>query len=114
MRAELISPPGSIPDVPGGTMYFLVEAETALPATMTAAERAELDDREGQAGTRLVETGKLVHIWRVPGRRANVAIWSCDDADDLHRSLTSLPAWPWMDITVRPLATHPLSHLLSR
>jgi muconolactone D-isomerase len=95
-------------------MYFLVEAETELPTTMTTAERADLDAREGQAARRLVETGKLVHIWRVPGRRANVAIYLCDDADDLHRSLTSLPAWPWMDITVRPLATHPLSQPLSR
>lgn len=95
-------------------MYFLVEAETELPTTMTGAERADLDEREAQAGTRLVETGELVHIWRVPGRRANVAIWSCDNADDLHQSLTSLPAWPWMDITVQALATHPLSQLLSR
>jgi muconolactone D-isomerase len=90
-------------------MYFLVEAETRLPSTMTAAERADLDEREEQVGLQLAETGRLVHIWRVPGRQANVAIWSCDDADDLHRSLTSLPAWPWMDITVQPLATHPLN-----
>ncbi|HZV25934.1 MAG TPA: muconolactone Delta-isomerase family protein [Acidothermaceae bacterium] len=90
-------------------MYYLIHAETRLPSTMTAAERADLDEREEQAGIHLVGTGRLVHIWRVPGRQANIAIWSCEDADDLHRSLTSLPAWPWMDITVQALATHPLS-----
>ena len=89
-------------------MLFLVEAETTLPADMTEAELADLERREASVGTRLAAERKLVHIWRVPGRRANVAIWSCADADDLHRALTSLPAWPWMDITVRPLATHPL------
>jgi muconolactone D-isomerase len=75
---------------------------------MTETERADLDVREAEAGTRLAVARKLIHIWRVPGRQANVSIWSCVDADDLHRSLTSLPAWPWMDITVRPIASHPL------
>ena len=90
-------------------MLFLVEAETHLPIEMPPEERADLDERESAAGRRLVTSGTIVHIWRVPGRPANVGIWSGDDADDLHRSLTSLPAWPWMYITVRPLATHPLS-----
>jgi muconolactone D-isomerase len=90
-------------------VYFLVEAETCLPADMTDADRVDLDEREAATGTRLAMERKLVHIWRVPGRRANVAIWSCADADELHRSLSSLPAWPWMDITVRPLASHPLA-----
>lgn len=89
-------------------MYFLVEAATSLPEDMTDAELADLEQREAVVGTQLALERKLVHIWRVPGRRANIAIWSCDDADDLHRALTSLPAWPWMDITVRPLAQHPL------
>ena len=90
-------------------MYFLVEAQTRVPTTMSPADRADLDEREEQVGRHHAETGRLVHIWRVPGRQANIAVWSCEDADDLHRSLTSLPAWPWMDITVKPLATHPLS-----
>lgn len=89
-------------------MYFLIEAETHLPPDMTDAERADLDEREAAVGIRLAVERKLVHIWRVPGRQANLAIWSCRDADDLHSVLTELPAWPWMDITVRPLATHPL------
>jgi muconolactone D-isomerase len=76
---------------------------------MTAEERADLDTREAEVAHRLAAARRIVHIWRIPGRQANVAIWSCVDADELHRSLTSLPAWPWMDITVRPLAIHPLS-----
>ena len=89
-------------------MYFLVEAETNIPTSMSPAERDDLNVREAAVGTELVAAGKLVHIWRIPGRQANVAVYSCSDADELHRSLTSLPAWPWMMITVRPLATHPL------
>jgi muconolactone D-isomerase len=89
-------------------MYFLIEAETHLPPGMTDAERADLDAREAEVGTQLARARKIVHIWRVPGRQANIAVWSCDDADDLHRALTSLPAWPWMNIRVQPLAEHPL------
>jgi len=92
-------------------VYFLVEAETSLPADMTDAERADLDVREAEVGTRLAIERTILHIWRVPGRRANVAVWSCADADELHRALSSLPAWPWMDITVRPLAHHPLGQV---
>lgn len=90
-------------------MHFLVEAETNLPSDLTPEERADLEEREALIGRQLAMAGTIVHIWRVPGRRANVGVWSGQDADDLHRSLTSLPAWPWMDITVRPLAAHPLS-----
>lgn len=92
----------------GSAVYFLVEAETSLPADMSAAELADLEAREAAVGTQLALDRTLVHIWRVPGRRANVAIWSCADADELHRAVSSLPAWPWMDIVVRPLAAHPL------
>lgn len=92
-------------------MFFLVEAETSLPADMTDAERADLDQREAEVGTRLALERTIVQIWRVPGRRANVAVWSCVDADELHQALSSLPAWPWMDITVRPLALHPLGRV---
>ncbi|MBN9620912.1 MAG: muconolactone delta-isomerase [Actinobacteria bacterium] len=76
---------------------------------MSDAEFADLVARETAAGAEHVAAGRLRHIWRVPGRQANVAIWACEDADALHAALASLPAWPWMTITVRPLATHPLS-----
>lgn len=89
-------------------MRFLVEAETTLPADLDDASRADLVARETAAGAAHVRGGRLIHIWRVPGRQANVAVWECTDADELHAALTSLPAWPWMSITVRPLATHPL------
>jgi muconolactone D-isomerase len=59
-------------------------------------------------GRQLRASGVLRSIWRVPGRLANVAIWSAPDADRLHELLTSLPLWRWMDVQVTALATHPL------
>lgn len=89
-------------------MLFLVKAETRLPPSMDAAERADLVARETDVGAAHVAAGRLVHIWRLPGRQANIAVWSCHNADDLHEALTSLPAWPWMTVTVDALANHPL------
>jgi muconolactone delta-isomerase len=56
----------------------------------------------------IVRTGTIALDMRVPGRRANVSLYEVPDADALHVALTSLPLFPWLDIRVEPLATHPL------
>ena len=85
-----------------------MEIEIALPAGMPAEERRALEDAEGRRGRELVAEGAIVHIWRLPGRRANVGIWRAADATELHELLTSLPMWPYARVSVRALATHPL------
>jgi muconolactone D-isomerase len=86
-------------------MEFLVAIDLArLPADvgedLLAAERVR--GRELQAA-RTIE-----RIWRVPGKKANVGIWRAADATELHAAIESLPAFPWMSVTVTPLAAHPL------
>ena len=49
-----------------------------------------------------------MRIWRIPGRLANVGVWSAPDATALHDALTSLPVFPYMDARVTALATHHL------
>ena len=88
-------------------MEFLVEIEFSLPDDLTPSERAALLDAESQRARELIEQGIIKRIWRIPGRRANVGIWECDDASALHDALASLPFFPWMDINVRALAQHP-------
>lgn len=88
---------------------FLVQVEVALPAGLDDGRRAALMAAEFERGNALAQAGLLRAIWRVPGRLANRAIWSADDATVLHDALTSLPLWPYMDIAVTPLARHPLA-----
>jgi muconolactone D-isomerase len=88
---------------------FLVQVEVALPADLDGERRAALLAAEFERGNALAREGLLRAIWRVPGRLANRAIWSTDDATALHDALTSLPLWPYMDIAVTPLARHPLA-----
>ncbi len=89
-------------------MEFLVRIDVDLPPDVTEPRRRELLEAEAERGRELLASGALRRIWRVPGRRANVSLYEAPDATELHALLTSLPLWPWMDIDVQALATHPL------
>ena len=74
-------------------------------------ERADLDElmrREREVGQELRAEGTIVRIWRLPGERANVGVWSAPDATTLHAQLARLPCWPWLEAHVVALATHDL------
>jgi muconolactone D-isomerase len=85
---------------------FLVEIEIGLPPSTPDDERAALLAAEAARGRELRDAGAIVRMWRVPGRRANVGIWSAADASELHELIGSLPLFPWMDVQVRALADH--------
>jgi len=88
-------------------MEFLVRFEVDAPASMTADERERLRGLERVRAMELREQGLLRRLWRVPGRRAVVGLWEAPDATALHDALASLPMFPWMDVSVEALATHP-------
>lgn len=88
-------------------MEFLVEIEVNWPPDGDPTQHAALVEAEAVRAAELAVSGDIVRLWRTPGRRANVGVWSAADADELHRALTSLPFFPWLDIRVRPLAYHP-------
>ena len=65
--------------------------------------------REKKTVEAMQQSGQLCHIWRVPGRRANISIFRVTDADELQDLLSSLPLYDFLDISVIPLACHPAS-----
>ncbi len=79
-----------------------------MPPTLAAEEQSRLAAAEAQRGRELREAGAIVRIWRVPGRTANVGIWSAVDPTALHEEIASLPMFPYLRAEVTPLATHPL------
>ena len=89
-------------------MEFLVRISVDLSADVTEPRRRDLLEAEAERGRELLASGALRRIWRVPGRRANVSLYEASDPTELHALLMSLPLWPWMDIQVEALATHPL------
>lgn len=89
-------------------MEFLVNIRINLPQDMSEAEHDHLVVTERAMAAERAKSGNLLRMWRVPGRRENWGLWSAKDATELHEILSALPVWPWMDLTVHPLAVHPV------
>jgi muconolactone delta-isomerase len=84
-------------------MEFLVHMEV----TARIESGDELLKKEAESARQLAEAGVLRRLWRVPGRHANWGIWVAPTTDELHAALASLPLFPYLSITVHPLASHP-------
>lgn len=89
-------------------MEFLVQIQVNFQPDMSREQLADVMAREAARGRELKDAGTIVRIWRIPGRRANVGVWAAATPDELHEAITSLPAFPWIDARVTPLATHHL------
>lgn len=87
-------------------MEFLVHMAVGRIDTGEEKER-ELREEEAARSRELARQGLLIRLWRVPGRRENWGIWRANDGDQLHNAFASLPLFPYLQITVHPLATHP-------
>jgi muconolactone D-isomerase len=90
-------------------MEFLVQIVVNIPADMDTREREQLLEAEKIRGRQLMEAGAIRAIWRIAGKSANVGIWQAADGNALHSALISLPLFPWLEVSVTPLATHPLN-----
>ncbi|HTW12989.1 MAG TPA: muconolactone Delta-isomerase family protein [Solirubrobacteraceae bacterium] len=62
---------------------------------------------ERERAMELRAAGNLKRLWRRPGRRGWIALWEAADATELHDQLASLPMYPYLEITIEALATHP-------
>lgn len=88
-------------------MLFLAEMEVSLPHDLDDDVLAKLKDAERERAREIQRSGRWPHLWRVAGRYANVSVFDVESVDELHELLSSLPMFPYLDITVTPLATHP-------
>ena len=102
----LYYPRGTTP--PKRALEFLVRIQVNFPPDISPDQLADVLEREVIRGRELKDAGTIVRIWRIPGRRANVGIWSGDSADAIHEAIMSLPVFPWIDAHVTALATHHL------
>lgn len=90
-------------------MLICTLMDVNIPADMDEAERAGLVKREADVAKELQAAGKMVHLWRVSGRPANVSIWDVADNQEFHDCVMSLPLFKYLTITVIPLNKHPSS-----
>jgi muconolactone D-isomerase len=93
---------------------FMVSIDVRVPHDADPEKLAALQAAEAVRARELVEAGSLKRIWRIPGRRSNISLYEAADATELHAAISSLPLFPYMEIEVQALATHPVEAHLSR
>lgn len=88
-------------------MLFHVRMDVRIPHDMDLTVREETVAREKAYSQELQRSGKWPQIWRIVGEYSNFSIFDVESNDELHQILSGLPLFPYMDIKVTPLATHP-------
>src|SRR3712207_6854222 len=73
----------------------------------SSAARDDLLAREKAYSRRWQRSGHWPHIWRCVGQYANLSVFAVDSNGQLHQILWGLPLFPYISITVTPLAAHP-------
>ncbi|MHA7685677.1 muconolactone Delta-isomerase [Cupriavidus sp. PET2-C1] len=87
-------------------MLFMAEMTVRIPHDLDPQVVEKLKANEKALSQQLQREGKWRHLWRVAGKYANVSIFDVRDNDELHTLLTSLPLYPYMEISVTALAQH--------
>lgn len=90
-------------------MLYLVHMIVDIPSTLAPEEAARIKAEEKAYSQQLQSAGKWPHLWRVVGEYANYSVFDVANNDELHNTLSNLPLFPFMKITVTPLAKHPSS-----
>ena len=88
-------------------MLFLVRMDVNIPRDLRVEEANEIKEREKVYSQDLQRDGRWKNIWRVVGEYANYSIFDVASNDELHQLLQGLPLFPFMKISVTPLAQHP-------
>lgn len=88
-------------------MLFHVRMDVHIPVDLDPQARADLVAREKAYSQALQRSGKWPHLWRIVGEYANISIFDVESNDELHALLSGLPLFPYLDVTVTPLAGHP-------
>lgn len=88
-------------------MLYLVHMIVDIPDSLPAEEAARIKAEEKAYSQDLQRSGKWPHIWRVVGQYANYSVFDVESNEELHNLLSALPLFPYMQISVTALATHP-------
>lgn len=88
-------------------MEFLLHIKVTFPPDGDPDEKARRITAEGIRARELTAQGIIKRVWRIPGQWANWGLWEAPDATAIHDAVTSLPMWPYLDVTVHPLGAHP-------
>ena len=89
-------------------MEFLAHVRFIWPDSVSPESRKSVLDQEVKAVAELAKKGHFLRAWRAVGRREMWTLWKAKDGDEFHSIVSGLPLWPYMELTVHPLALHPI------
>lgn len=90
-------------------MLFQVQMDVRIPHDLPAERADALKQAERERALALQQKGIWRHLWRHAGRYANTSIFDVGSPQELHDLLSTLPLFPFMEISVTPLCRHPSS-----
>jgi D-proline reductase (dithiol) PrdB len=90
-----------------GPMLFHVRMTVALPDDLDYLTRAELLTEEERYCRQLQEAGTWLHLWRVAGHYASIAIFDVESADTLHAIFWNHPLLTFLKLDIAPLTSYP-------
>lgn len=88
-------------------MLYSVRMDVGVPHGVDPDRFERLKAEEKARAQELQRSSKWRHLWRIAGQYAKKSVFDVADHDELHAILSSLPLFPFMEITVTPLARHP-------
>lgn len=88
-------------------MLYHVQMDVRVPHDVDPALFDRLKAEEKARAEALQREGKWRHLWRIAGQYANISVFDVANHDELHAILSGLPLFPFMAISVTPLAQHP-------
>lgn len=88
-------------------MLYHVRMDVRPPHGIDPAEFERLKAEEKARAHELQRSGEWVHLWRIAGQYSNFSVFDVESHDELHAILSTLPLFPFMEISVTPLARHP-------
>jgi len=88
-------------------MLYCVRMDVQVPHNVDPQRFERLKAEEKAKAQELQRSGKWQHLWRIVGLYSNISIFDVASHDELHAILSGLPLFPFMQITVTPLAQHP-------
>jgi muconolactone D-isomerase len=97
-------------------MDYLVDFTLTVPEGTPASELEQRTTGEEIRVAELAAQGRALRVWKpLPddGRARAIGLYRAADDTELQAILASLPLWPWMEISVTPLAEHPNDPALS-
>lgn len=90
-------------------MLFQVEMNVRIPHDLPVERADALKREERDRAQALQKSGVWRHLWRHAGRYANTSIFDVESTQALHDILSTLPLFPFMEISVTALCRHPSS-----